>query len=84
MSKLYKVAYDQRYIGEAEQADAIDIVFTKNEECNTYMNITTHIGDDTYKKEILIITESELDDFDLEGINEILADNHIKLKRIES
>lgn len=83
MSKLYKVAYNKRYIGETELADAIDIVFSKSEESYTYMNITTYIGDDAYKKEILITTEPELDDFDLEGINEILSDNQIKLKRIE-
>lgn len=83
MSKLYKVAYDKRYIGESELADAIDITFTKDGNDYTYMTINTYIGKDTYNRKILITREPQLDDFDLEGINEILASNEIKLKRIE-
>ncbi len=47
------------------------------------MIINTYIDGTEHTKDIVITREPVLDDFDLEGINEILKTNNIKIKRLE-
>ncbi|MCH4501233.1 hypothetical protein [Staphylococcus haemolyticus] len=83
MSKLYKVAYNQLYIAKANKTHDVDFKFTKDENEYTHMIINTYIDGTEHTKDIIITREAVLDDFDLEGINEILKTNNIKIKRLE-
>lgn len=80
---INEIIYNKIYNCEADNADKVTFNFTKDENDYTYMNIEVVVGEAVSEKTLLLTTQSEVDDFDIESVNEILQQGGIKLLNME-
>lgn len=80
---INEIIYNKIYNCEAGNADKVTFNFTKDENDYTYMNIEVVVGEAISEKTLLLTTQSEVDDFDIESVNEILQQGGIKLLNME-
>ncbi|GAB1611571.1 hypothetical protein HB162lentus_02150 [Mammaliicoccus lentus] len=80
---INEIIYNKIYNCEADNADKVTFNFTKDENDYTYMNIEVVVGEAVSEKTLLLTTQSEVDDFDIESVNEILQQGGIKFKHME-
>lgn len=80
---INEIIYNKIYNCEADNADKVTFNFTKDENDYTYMNIEVVVGEAVSEKTLLLTTQSEVDDFDIESVNEILKQGGIKLLNME-
>lgn len=80
---INEIIYNKMYNCEADNADKVTFNFTKDENDYTYMNIEVVVGEAVSEKTLLLTTQSEVDDFDIESVNEILQQGGIKLLNME-
>lgn len=80
---INEIIYNKIYNCEADNADEVTFNFTKDENDYTYMNIEVVVGETVSEKTLLLTTQSEVDDFDIESVNEILQQGGIKLLNME-
>lgn len=80
---INEIIYNKIYNCEADNADKVTFNFTKDENDYTYINIEVVVGEALSEKTLLLTTQSEVDDFDIESVNEILQQGGIKLLNME-
>lgn len=80
---INEIIYNKIYNCEADNADKVTFNFTKDENNYTYINIEVVVGEAVSEKTLLLTTQSEVDDFDIESVNEILQQGGIKLLNME-
>ncbi|MBF0793320.1 hypothetical protein [Mammaliicoccus lentus] len=80
---INEIIYNKIYNCEVDNADKVTFNFTKDENDYTYMNIEVVVGEAVSEKTLLLTTQSEVDDFDIESVNEILQQGGIKLLNME-
>lgn len=80
---INEIIYNKIYNCETDNADKATFNFTKDENDYTYMNIEVVVGEAVNEKTLLLTTQSEVDDFDIESVNEILQQGGIKLLNME-
>lgn len=80
---INEIIYNKIYNCEADNADKVTFNFTKDENDYTHMNIEVVVGEAVSEKTLLLTTQSEVDDFDIESVNEILQQGGIKLLNME-
>ena len=80
---INEIIYNKIYNCEADNADKVTFNFTKDENDYTYINIEVVVGEAVSEKTLLLTTQSEVDDFDIESVNEILQQGGIKLLNME-
>lgn len=80
---INEIIYNKFYVCESDKANKVTFNFTKDENDYTHMNIKVIIGEDESEKSILLTTQAEVDDFDIESVNEILQQGGIKFKHME-
>lgn len=80
---INEIIYNKIYNCETDNADKVTFNFTKDENDYTYMNIEVVVGEAVSEKTLLLTTQSEVDDFDIESVNEILQKGGIKLLNME-
>lgn len=80
---INEIIYNKIYNCETDNADKVTFNFTKDENDYTYMNIEVVVGEAVSEKTLLLTTQSEVDDFDIESVNEILQQGGIKLLNME-
>ncbi|QYG30085.1 hypothetical protein K0O13_08215 [Mammaliicoccus sciuri] len=80
---INEIIYNKVYVCESSKADKVTFNFTKDENDYTHMNIKVLIGEEESQKSILLTTQAEVDDFDIESVNEIMQQSGIKFKHME-
>ena len=80
---INEIIYNKFYVCESDKADKVTLNFTKDENDYTHMNIKVVIEEDESEKSILLTTQEEVDDFDIESVNEVLQQGGIKFKYME-
>lgn len=83
MNTIKKIDYDKTYSYViSEQNVEGNFFFLKNKEGHTYMGFNFKTPHETAAKQILLTKEEEVDEFDIEAVNEILAQNKIEITNI--
>lgn len=80
---INEIIYNKVYVCESDKTDKVTFNFTKDENGYTHMNIKIAIGEDGSEKSILLTTQEEVDDFDIESVNEILQQGGLTFKHME-
>lgn len=80
---INEIIYNNTYMCEQENADEVTFNFTKDENDYTYINFKVVVGEEVSEKSLLLTTQPEVDDFDIESVNEILQQDGVKFLNME-
>lgn len=80
---INEIIYNNTYICEQENTNEVTFNFTKDENDYTYINFKVVVGEEVSEKSLLLTTQPEVDDFDIESVNEILQQGGVKFLNME-